>query len=286
LPNLKLPKFKLPKFKFNLPDLSDPKQKFAVIVYSFAAVVVVLFVSAVAVPVLSNPVFCGYTCHENTPEYIAWQRSNHAKVPCYACHSEPGLVNLLKDKIFVGLPTVFHKFAGHEWPVNAESEASIEMPSEVCERCHNMDNRKLTPSKGIIMNHKAHKMKGVRCPICHNRVAHLAVNNQDNNGVKYDAGERQDHHYLVGLSMEEGCFRCHTRKETKFRQEVPEWRTAPTACTTCHNSDFQLPPGHGSAWRTNHRFIVKSKGKEFCFKCHNVKSFCGQCHDLDFLLKL
>jgi nitrate/TMAO reductase-like tetraheme cytochrome c subunit len=288
IPKPKMPKLKMPKIKFSfrMSDLQDPKKRFALTMYAGAAVIGVLLLTAVAVPVLSNPVFCGYTCHENTPEYFAWQKSSHSQVPCYGCHSDVGVVNLMKEKILVGLPTVFKKFAGHESPVNANSEASLEMPSEACERCHDMDHLKLTPSRGIIMNHAAHKAKGIRCPICHNRVAHRLVNNQSPDGFRYDAGERQDHHYLEGLNMREGCFRCHTRKDTALREEMPEVRDAPTKCSTCHNSDFPLPPGHGADWRTNHRLVVQEKGVDFCLKCHNKEEFCAQCHDLQSLNQL
>jgi nitrate/TMAO reductase-like tetraheme cytochrome c subunit len=285
LPKPKSPKFRIPRFKINfkLSDLKEPKKRFVFSMYGGAALIAVLFLTAVAVPVFSHPAFCGYACHENTPDYQAWQKSSHSQVPCYGCHSETGLVNLLKDKLFVGIPSALQKITGHEDPVNAKSELSLEMPSEVCERCHDMDHLKLTPSRGIVMNHKAHKAKGIGCPICHNRVAHRLVNNQSPDGVRYEDGGRSGHRYLEGLNMREGCFRCHTRKETALREEMPEVREAPTKCTTCHNSDFPLPPGHGAGWRTNHRLVVQEKGVPFCLKCHNKEDFCGQCHDLKSL---
>ena len=45
------------------------------------------------------------------------------------------------------------------------------MATKQCTQCHS-DNRVVTPSPGIIIDHEVHAEKNVNCTICHNRIAH------------------------------------------------------------------------------------------------------------------
>lgn len=264
----------MPRFK--LPDLKDPQVKYKTTMYFGAAVIAVLFIAAVAIPTFSNPKFCN-VCHSQQPDVTAWSKSSHSNVTCYGCHVHPGLMNLIIEKA-KAMSGIYYEISGnYELPINGESHYSVELPSEVCERCHNMKNLEVTPQKGMVMNHEVHEENGVSCAICHNRVAHGAMNNQSGAGVKYNFGERKNHAYLNGLSHA-GCFRCHTKKESKLLEEKPEWK-APTACDACHNKDWNLPAGHGAGFRSSHGKLANSKGKEYCYECHKKEEFCGECHE-------
>lgn len=248
--------------------------------------------------------FCTTPCHivhdDNTAAYHA---STHKNVSCIACHepvnASPITFTLMKIHVLPDLPaTIFKTF---ELPANGKSQVAVDMPSGQCTQCHNMANRKVTPSKGIIIDHEKHAKLGVTCATCHNRVAHpeeeielkLAGNRKHENWIKMD-----------------GCFRCHG--DEKYAE-------APTKCSACHTKKFDLEPathdkadwytsfgdsrGHAEAALEESRSIEESRklaeeGEEIdaekaqgpilrpagtvnsCNTCHEQK-FCESCHGLD-----
>lgn len=273
-----MPSIRLPKFK--LPNLKDPKQKYIFTLYFGVAVIAVLFLTAIGIPMASNPKMCN-ACHSNKPNYESWQKSSHANVTCYSCHINKGLANLLMEKAKVAITGPYNEFiVGVKEPINHNNEYALELPRENCERCHNLSTRKVTPTEGIKIDHQKHLDRGINCTKCHNRIAHLAMD-EDPSITPYEKGENKTFKYANFMKMETGCFRCHTRnQESAFLEEFPEGKGAPTACTTCHPADWKgLPEGHGGAWRANHRFTVEAKGKGYCLSCHNEKEFCSSCHD-------
>ncbi|MBI4743221.1 MAG: cytochrome c3 family protein [Actinobacteria bacterium] len=265
-----------------LPDFSDPIARTRFILYAGALVIVLLFIIATAVPVFSNPDFCGNTCHDGGPaQYEAWKRSSHSKITCYACHTETGLVNVLKEKAAGGIGGLIGITTGnYEKPVNAESHLGNEiMTVEPCERCHDIESRKWTFSRGLIMNHEAHIKAKLTCTKCHNRVAHLLM-------PKYEKGEEKEHKYKNFLSMTEGCMRCHSSSRIGGPYKAPNGKVAPTACSTCHNADAAMPAGHDATWRSVHGKIARQNMK-YCMECHDKearfnydeKIYCIRCHD-------
>lgn len=257
------------------PTIPKPEEKKSAIpikflLYGGAAVILILFLTAAAIPTFSNPTFCGSACHDGGPaQYKAWKKSSHSKITCYACHVEPGLYPLFKEKILAGSSGVYGILTGnYEKPVNAESKLSEHIPNELCERCHDVETRKFTYSRGLIMNHEPHLEAKLHCTTCHNRVAHLYI-------TDYKKGEDPRHKYKNFMDMEEGCFRCHSSQKP---YTAPNGKTAPTACVTCHNQDADLPIGHGKGWRTQHADIAK-RDFGYCFRCHEKEVFCERCHE-------
>ncbi len=152
----------------------------------------------------SRSQFCAL-CHEQKAQVDSWKVSTHRKVNCIACHVDPGLVNLLKDKLLASKSLYHHLFGGFEKPINKESKLSLRMSSESCLSCHRLKGEVV--SLGIIMNHKAHENVNFKCPFCHNRVAH------------------QIKGYEKRLTMEY-CLTCHTGNPISNR------------CTLCHTPSF------------------------------------------------
>jgi len=285
--------------RLKMPDLSNPNVRFRVILYlGAAAIFLILFISA-AFPLASNPVFCGKLCHNMNPEYYAWQKSSHAKVTCYACHISPSYVQLFQDKLTAGPLGIIHTtLDNYEKPINAENEYSQEdLPMVRCERCHANENRKFTFTRGIYMNHEAHKAAGIDCAVCHNRIAHKGAEDYEPlkswpeaKKLAEEEGEER-FHYKNFLTMKQGCFRCHSGSPESRNPEtlakIQNGKKPPTACTTCHTSDFDLPKGHGDvSWRAQHGAVAK-ENFAFCFSCHDAgakfdnggKPWCTLCHD-------
>ncbi len=287
--------------RLTMLDMSGPNAKLRITLYLGAvAIFGLLFLSAVF-PLSSNPVFCGKACHNMNPEYSAWQKSSHAKVTCYACHINLSYVHLLQDKLTAGpmgmLNTALNRY---EKPINPHSHYSQEdVPMARCERCHANENRKFTFTRGIYMNHDAHKAAGINCTVCHNRVAHKGAEDYEPlkswpeaKEIAEEEGEEK-FHYKNFLTMKQGCFRCHSGSPESRNPEtlalIENGKKPPTACTTCHTSDFDLPNGHGEeSWRSKHGEVAR-KNFPYCFTCHDGgakfdnggKPWCTLCHDAD-----
>lgn len=274
-----------------LPNLKDPDTKFIAILSLGAVVVVALFLFAIAMPLASNPTFCGKACHNMAPEWETWKKSSHAAVTCYACHGDRNYVTFFREKLIKDPLGIFSQVLNtYEKPINKESEYSqADLPRERCERCHTNENRKFTFTKGIYMNHEAHKAAGLQCSTCHNRITHLGAENYE--PLKSEWEEAKGFKYENFLEMKEGCFRCHSANPAERNEEtlkiIENDKTPPQACTTCHTKDFNLPSGHGQKdWRSNHGSVAK-RDFTYCFSCHDGgakfdnegKPWCTVCHD-------
>lgn len=285
--------------RLKMPDLSNPNVKFRALLYLGAGAIVALFLVAAAFPLASNPTFCGKTCHSQAPEWESWKKSSHAKITCYACHVNPTFVSLLQEKLIAGPKGIYNTVRdSYEKPMNAESEYSqLHLPMVRCERCHANQNRKFTFTRGIYMNHEAHKAAEIDCAVCHNRVAHRGAEEieplkswPEAKKLAEEEGE-ETFHYKDFLTMKQGCFRCHSgspeSRNTETLALIKNGKKPPTACPTCHTTDFELPKGHGNeSWRSAHGEVAR---QDFgaCFSCHDAgaefdngdKPWCTLCHD-------
>ena len=286
--------------------LQDPKVRMRTILYGGAATLVMIFLVAISLPATSNPTFCGQVCHSMKREYETWKRSSHANITCTACHVQIGLAPFFYEKSVEGPLGLFDEFFPGPRPINIESELGFEkMTRDTCERCHNMKTRNVTPSRifsGKMYGsgnkyHAKHLKKGIPCTMCHNRVVHKDVNKPEilkAAGYSPDSKEaNQD--YKDGLSMTDGCFRCHAPDPKSRDQELVEKyeaEKAPKECTNCHVKEL-LPTGHKSNdWRAEHPKPAK-KDVKYCLTCHGAKArfnsegeiYCTRCHAKSFVKK-
>jgi len=287
--------------RFKLPDLRDPDTKFRMTLYAGAFAISMLLFISVVFPLASNSTFCGKACHNMAPEWESWKRSSHAQVTCYGCHVDQTLPALFKEKLTSGPKGMFNTaFNRYERPINPHGHYSQNLlPMARCQRCHAMENRKFTFTRGIYMNHEAHKAAGIDCAVCHNRVAHNGAEDFEPlkswpEGKKLAAEEgEKEFRYKNFLTMKEGCLRCHSGSPGSRNPEtlalIENGKTPPTDCATCHTSDFELPKGHRDAsWRSGHGEVAKSNFA-YCFTCHGAgakfdnggKPWCTRCHDAE-----
>jgi hypothetical protein len=283
--------------KISLAGFKDPVRRPRFIIWTFVVVLVLAAVVAVALGATSTRWFCAQVCHKVQDDSIAaYEASPHSEISCMACH-EPVNANTLvfvlaKMKALGELYlTVTSKY---ELPLNQGSGLSLkeaEMGTKQCDQCHS-SNRVVTPSPGILIDHKIHADKGVWCTVCHNRTAHnekgappklTKVNGEPNTGhpdyMKMDA-----------------CFRCH---------DLDGKKTAPGTCSLCHTPDFNLTPvsHETTSWATGHSAAAQAAATEFaaaeaeakkleeegvpkdlaapvnnCDTCHVKAKFCDPCH--------
>lgn len=282
---------KLPIPRLKKPDFSDPVVRIQTLLLGGAFVFITILLVAVATPLSSNPAFCGKTCHNMNPEYQTWKRSAHAKVTCTACHVDATAWGLIEEKLIESGKGILHTLTNsNEKPINAESHYSQQrLPMARCERCHTNENRKFTFSKGIYMDHLAHKQAEINCAVCHNRITHKGAEKYE--PLKSEWEEARGHKWKNYLKMKEGCLRCHSTydgtRDSETLKLIKEGKKPPTGCPICHTKEFKLPVGHAKKdWRSKHGPIA-SKDFAFCFGCHDAgakfddrgKIWCRHCHD-------
>jgi hypothetical protein len=89
--------------RFPVLDLNTESTRKNVIMFLvFTTISIVILGSATykGVHIMDSVEFCGTVCHTvMQPEYVAHQRSPHARVPCADCHIGPGADWFVKSKI-------------------------------------------------------------------------------------------------------------------------------------------------------------------------------------------
>ncbi len=197
-----------------------------------------------------KPQFCG-SCHEMKPAYLSWRRSSHQGSNCLSCHVEPGIINLLIDKVKASKELVLHFTGGYEKPINKGSRLSEELPSENCLTCHLEPGKKISLS--VMFDHRVHNRENLTCAYCHNRVGHPDLKD-----------------YAERITMD-FCLDCHRKKK------------GPNKCEACHPEGFKLTPASHDAddWGKNHGKSAKENISS-CTYCHySKKDFCDRCHGME-----
>ena len=219
--------------RISFAGFKDPFRRPRYIVWSAVAVLALAAVVVVALGVTSTRWFCSEACHKVQDDTIvAYQHSPHSQISCIACHmpvnSNPIVFVLHKAEALGELAmTVTNNY---ELPLNGQSEVSLNMASTQCTQCHDTEKRPVTPSAGIVIDHKVHAENEVTCAICHNRTAHV----EDFKLALKDpkTGERNRKH--EDFMKMAACFRCHSQEPKK---DVP-----PGSCSACHTAKFKLKP--------------------------------------------
>lgn len=189
-----------------------------ILILTMAAVIFVpvWFAQSGTVIYLTQSYTCVF-CHEMNPEYRTWAESRHGNINCLACHLPVGGPATLLEEDVRNIKELVDHFTG-DYPqiINQDSHVSKEMESNVCERCHNMFSKRQIEIRTVIkMDHPKHLRLKITCQSCHNRITHLGA---------------RGYSYFNGMTMMEGCMRCHTPGEPKKLKG----KTAPTDCRTCH----------------------------------------------------
>lgn len=226
----------------------NPVSRPRFLIWTVVAVIAVFAVVIGALGATSSYWFCGGFCHSiQLDAVMAYDNGSHNMVACVSCHlpvnGDP--VTFLYHKAEAGIIGAYQLATKtYAVPLNATSHLAlhkVHMNDKQCTQCHNLANREITPSKGIIINHDAHTKKEILCTACHNRVAHpeADVDLVTKNPV---TGVRAAYHADF-LTMT-ACFRCHTL--TDQSPSGAEFK-APGACATCHPADFELKPANHNA---------------------------------------
>jgi hypothetical protein len=227
--------------KISLAGFKDPVRRPRYIIWTGAVVLVLAAFVVTALGVTSTYWFCAEVCHKVQDDtIIAYDRSTHSRISCMACHmpvnADPVTFLLHKAEALGELYlTATNKFS---LPLNKDSHLALNqkyMGSTQCTQCHNLANRDVTPSPGIIIDHVVHEDSEIHCTVCHNRVGH----NEDFDLTLTDPNTGEPNKPHEDFMLMTACFRCHT-----LTDESPGGIPAPGACSACHTPGFELKPGN------------------------------------------
>ncbi len=271
----------------------DPVSRPRAIIWLTVTIIgLALFVVMGGIIGTSTEWFCAVPCHKVQADTIsAYHASSHSQISCVACHEPangtPIQILLAKAKSMGEIPpTVTNTF---ELPLNPLSALALnthEMGSKQCVQCHS-DQRKITTSEGIIIDHKVHEEDGVTCTTCHNRIAH------NDTAIKLELEGNRPHKNFMKM---DACFRCH---------DLAGQRRAKGDCNLCHPVGFNLvpethvaegwlPKEHATAAKESlteygvqkveaEELIAEGVSEEvavpveYCSTCH-LATFCDACH--------
>jgi hypothetical protein len=227
--------------KISLTGFKDPVRRPRYIIWTGVVVLAMAAFVITAIGVTSTYWFCAEVCHKvQDDSIIAYDRSTHSRISCMACHmpvnADPFTFLLHKAEALGELYlTATNKF---ELPLNPGSHLALDqkhMGSEQCTQCHNLANRNVTPSPGIIIDHVIHDESEIHCTVCHNRVGHR----EDFELTLTDPNTGEPNQPHEDFMLMTACFRCHT-----LTDESPAGIPAPGACPACHTPGFELKPGN------------------------------------------
>lgn len=257
------------------------------------AVGVIVAVLLLALPVTSQPSFCG-SCHEIKSAYDRWKASTHQRVKCVECHVRPGFVNYVKAKFEAAYYIYAHVTDIYPHPVVLKREIA----NEVCLRCHSA-NRVISAGGDLIVPHQHHVERlQIPCSRCHSNLHSAVVGSDESAEVKgvvfYHKLCWECHN---GVQATNKCSACHTKKAVpkdhlagdfgKTHGELSKTQD----CAKCHGytKDFCIdchkkkPSSHTQAanWKSEHGAVAKER-LAGCMACHTPTeddSFCWRCHD-------
>jgi cytochrome c-type protein NapC len=295
--------------KISLAGFKDPVRRPRYLIWTGVGVLVLAAFVVVAFSATSTYWFCAEVCHKVQDDSIAaYDRSSHSMVSCMSCHepvnADPITFTLYKAKALGELVLTITN--NYELPLNPESTLSLEkghMGSRQCTQCHS-ENRVITPSQGIIIDHKVHEENEIQCTACHNRVAHDESGDWEPSLSNPNGGPKSVKH--ANYMTMTACFRCHTLSDIS-----PSGIKAPGKCSACHPANFELKPanhndpeffpkGHAelaveaaneqsaalAATSEHHESgevldVVSVEAVNYCSTCHVTEKFCNDCHGIE-----
>lgn len=208
----------------NLPK-SNRRLKLVILLAGIMLVFACISVGGIAYTMRSQ--FCS-SCHEMAPEYNTWKASAHDKIGCVDCHIEPGIFNLMKDKLGAMVQVYKHLTVSYDSPIEYPVEKKGLIKNEQCLKCHSVNRLYVLPGD-LIFDHSPHLAQDIQCVQCHSGVAHGNITERktsENAIIPFDdwnpkIGSEQVAPKFANPTMDT-CVACHT----KVGQG--------TACSTCH----------------------------------------------------
>jgi nitrate/TMAO reductase-like tetraheme cytochrome c subunit len=221
-----------------------------------------LIIAVTAIQLTMSPQFCSM-CHEMKPEYYTYKASSHQNIKCTDCHIEPGIDKLVIHKVTALKEVYLHVTGTFYSPIKMKHP----IKDSICQKCHNMENRSVTPTGDLIIPHAKHANERIACAKCHKGVAHGSIADKSvtfsSDYDKWDESLGQafmSETKSVSPSMDI-CMNCH------------RLRKGPLACKACHTTGM-VPVNHKSEeFKNGGHGKNAAKNLYYCDSCHSYMSY-------------
>lgn len=218
----------------------DSTRRAVTVVLAVTAISIVVLASATfqGVKVIDSTTFCGTACHTvMEPEYVAHQRSPHARVACADCHIGPGADWFVKSKLSGAWQLIAVALDLYPRPIPPPIH-DLRSAHEICEQCHRptthvgdllkvktvfTDDEPNTPLKTAVLL----KVGGLAGRDASGIHWHVNPDIQ----IRYRSDESRETIYDVELTTADGEVKLF--KTTKMPEDAMPWRVMD--CVDCHN---------------------------------------------------
>ncbi|MHB9093900.1 MAG: cytochrome c3 family protein [Eubacteriales bacterium] len=253
------------KLKF---DMSKTEDKLKLFILISGTLLFLLVATVGGISLTMSPDFCKL-CHKAmTPEYVTWKYSSHSQIACVDCHMEPGVVNILLEKMVATKHLYTYLTNGYEeeMPLHMKRE----LPSHLCEQCHSIKTRTFTLSGDLKDPHEYHEKVGVGCVKCHSGVAHGNIAGRAATKAGDDLAAWNDEDGKKNMIKEyvrpdmDTCVSCHLNPA---KYGVKNIKSVSWSCETCHKSIFTPKTHTVPTWLNTHGLDAENDLKT-CVSCH------------------
>ncbi len=255
--------------RLRLIDWKDPLNRWKLLFFLVLAFIGIAGGSYGAIAATSTNTFCA-SCHEMSPEAVTHKVTSHSQVKCVDCHIEPGLDNKLISKIGAMKELYHHVTRTVPNPIYAHKKVD----DVVCIQCHS-ENRMITATGDLIVNHGEHIEANIPCLTCHAGVAHAKVVERGlNTHEAYDYWIEENADKLVSAAYTNPnmgtCIDCHE----KVNQGLKPWEDLSYVMSSPPTT---LEEGHNvENLETTSNIILQGLGKQQadvelsmdCLTCH------------------
>ncbi len=283
-------------------DWGNPMNKWKLLFFSIVAFIGIAGFSYGAVAGTSTTSFCA-GCHEMSPEYVSHISTAHSEIKCTYCHIEPGFTNTIKGKVSAMTEVYHHVTRTQPDPIYATKPVK----DIVCLQCHS-ENRVITASGDLIVEHSVHINREIACVTCHSGVAHgKMVERGINTSDTYDYWTEENADKLLArqyIKTNMGtCIDCHDQVNRGNEPWLDKYYTVPIPanafegtiptsneildtiirneendlelsmeCQTCH-MEITIPNNHKLVdWNENHKEDAFNELPQ-CINCHQEEKW-------------
>lgn len=239
-------------------NFADPRQRRWLILFGTGAlgfVALSAFGSFQTFHYSESNQFCGQVCHSAmNPEYVAYQRSTHAKVDCVDCHVGSGAQYFIKAKLNGTHQLIAYTLDNYSRPI-ATPVKNLRPAKDTCEQCHwsgkNYGNIELTLDH--VLSDKKNTPYSVRM-VMHVDTAKPGAprggihwHASGNDRVEYYPADekRQDIPWFRVTDIKTGQARVF--RTEAFKGEPPADKIRVMDCLDCHNRPAHTFPSANDA---------------------------------------
>jgi hypothetical protein len=234
-------------------NIGDPKQRRWLLLFGTGALAFILlsaFGSYQTYHYSESNQFCGQVCHAAmNPEWVAYQRSAHARVDCVACHVGSGAQHFIKAKLNGTHQLVAYTLDNYSRPI-ATPVKNLRPARDTCEKCHSPD----TFVGNVEINYEHFLSDKKNTPYTARMLLHVDTGRPGGprGGIHWHASEndRVEYYATDEQRQEIPWMRVTNRKSGEarvfradpFKGEPPADKIRTMDCMDCHNRPAHVFP--------------------------------------------